>query len=273
MSQDLQQKWIDFANIRQNTEQNKKEYIDARNFFIEHYYHLVIKVAKKMHKKINEVDVDTLVSWGLDGLIDAINKFDLSMENKFETFSYHRIRGSILDNIRKVDWVPRLVRQRHSLIQKKKNDLECSLGRPPNDEEVAEALKMSMEEYADISAKSNPYLCVSLFSNSSENSGKGSGEDKISQIENIASVDSEPIDDILKQEMFNKLLGKNFVPLERKIIHLHYYENLTMKEIAEKTGYSESRISQMHAKILERIKRKADANPQYMKDLESALKL
>jgi len=276
----LKKKWMNFVEIRKcfdknasdsvkMTEEHKKaqkRYEEARNSLLELYYPLVSTIADRMHKKIKEVDIDDLVAWGTDGLFHAVDRFDPTLENKFETFAIHRIKGSILDNIRQVDWVPRLVRQRHSKLQKARHSLECDLGRIPTSEEMADYLGMTMEEFTDIEAKSNPVSCVSIYSNSS---GKNDGEEL--QIESYESSEDQPLGSVVKEEMFKKLMGRNFTPFERKIIHMHYYENMTMKEIAEKTGYSESRISQMHAKTLERLQKKVALNPSYMKDLEAIL--
>ena len=276
----LKTKWNNFVEIRSKFDKNasdsvketedykksQKDYEKARNSLLELYYPLVSKVADRMHKKIREVDIDDLVAWGTDGLFHAIDRFDPTLENKFETFAIHRIKGSILDNIRQVDWVPRLVRQRHNKLQKARHALECDLGRIPTSEEMANHLGMTLEEFTEIEAKANPVSCVSIYSNSS---GKEDGEEL--QIESYESSEEQPLGSVVKEEMFKKLMGRNFIPLERKIVHMHYYENMTMKEIAEKTGYSESRISQMHAKILERLQKKVALNPSYMSDLEAIL--
>lgn len=268
ISEDLiKNKWNDFVSVRGKLEKTDPRYIQLRNALLEVYYPLVEKVADRMHKKIREVDIDDLVSWGTDGLFHAIERFDLSLNNKFETFAIHRIKGSILDNIRQVDWVPRLVRQRHSKIQKAKQSLESKLGKPPTDEEVAAYMNISIEEYLEISSKSNPVGCISMNSGKSEDSDYG---EEI-QIESVTSDEEKPESGVLREEMFKKLLGRNFIPLERKIVHMHYYDNMTMKEIALKTGYSESRISQMHSKIIERLQKKVELNPSYMKGLEAIL--
>jgi len=240
-------------------------YDKFRNEFLVMYYPLVFKTAERISKKIKEVDIDDLVSWGTIGLYHAIDKFIPLLGNKFETYSIHRIKGSILDNIREVDWVPRLVRQRHSKIQKAKHSLECDLGRKPNDQEISDYLGMDLEDYLAIESKANPISCVSIYSGSSNDEGQEL------QLESVVSEDSQPLDHILRDEVFKKLMGRNFIPLERQIIHMHYYESMTMKEIAEKIGYSESRISQMHSKILERLQKKIALNPSYMKDLEAIL--
>jgi RNA polymerase sigma factor for flagellar operon FliA len=263
----LSQKWSDFVAIRSKHEKEDPIYVKARNELLEIYYPLVTKVAERMHKKIREVDIDDLVSWGTDGLYHAVDRFDPDLKNKFETFAIHRIRGSILDNIRQVDWVPRLVRQRYGKIQKAKHQLECDLGRTPNDDEVAAALSLSVDEYLEMASKANPIGCVSMFAGGSHSTDGG----EELQIESVTTNDRHPLGKVVKEEMFKKLLGKNFVPLERKIIHMHYYGDMTMKEIAAETGYSESRISQMHAKILERLQKKVTLNPEYMSGLVSIL--
>jgi RNA polymerase sigma factor for flagellar operon FliA len=259
--------WDVFVEIRAKYKEDSPVYIKARNDLWAHYYPLVSVVAERMHKKLREVDIDDLISWGTEGLRHAIQRFDPTMENKFETFAVYRIRGSILDVIRQVDWVPRLVRQRHSKIQKARHSLECDLGREPTNEEIAKYLDMSVEEFQQIESKSNPVSCVSIHSGSS---GDNESTEEI-QIESFENKEKEPLNKVLREEMFKKLLGKNFTPLERKIIHLHYYDNLTMKEIAEQTSYSESRISQMHTKILDRLQKKVNRNPQYMAGIEAIL--
>jgi len=243
----------------------KNEYDIRRNEFLVIYYPLVGRVAERMSKRIREVDIDDLVAWGTDGLFHAIDRFDPSLENKFETFAIHRIKGSILDNIRQVDWVPRLVRQRHSKLQKAKHSLECSLGRIPTKDEMANYLGITVDEFTEIESKASPISCVSIYSGSSSDDGEEL------QIESFVSDEKQPISSVVREEVFLKLMGKGFIPLERKIVYMHYYENMTMKEIAEKTGYSESRISQMHAKILDRLQKKVELNPSYMKGLEAIL--
>lgn len=263
----IRNKWDEFVVIREKLDKQDPQYIKARNSLLEIYYPLVTKVAERMHKKIREVDIGDLVAWGTDGLFHAVERFDPSLKNKFETFAIHRIRGSILDNIRQVDWVPRLVRQRYSKIQKVKQTLESELGRMPTHEEIADHMGLSLDEYMEISAKATPVSCISMNAGRSEDSDTG---EEI-QIESITTDEEKPDTTVLREEMFKKLMGKNFIPLERKIVHMHYYDNMTMKEIAKETGYSESRISQMHSKIIERLQKKVELNPNYMKGLEVIL--
>jgi len=263
----LKQKWSEFCITRTKFEKTDPEYIRERNFLLEVYYPLVFKVAEKMSKKIKEVDIDDLVDWGTDGLFHAVHRFDPSLGNKFDTFAIHRIRGSILDNIRQIDWVPRLVRQRNNKLQKVRNKIETELGRTATNEELATALNMTTEEFIEFKAKATPVGCMSMSMHVSK---KDSEHDDM-QIENYATSSNVTDNPIVREEMFKKLMGKNFIPIERKIIHMHYYENMTMKEISDKLGFSESRISQMHGKIIERLQKKVQLNPEYMDGISGLL--
>lgn len=247
----------------------KKIYEKLRNEFLVMYYPIVSKVATRMSKKITEVEHDDLVSWGTDGLYHSIDRFIPSLENKFETYALPRIKGAILDNIRQMDWVPRLVRQRHSKIQKARHLLECKLGRAPTNEEMASHLNIDLEEYLEIASKSTPVSCVSIQSGTGSNDKENTND--FMQLQSFAVEEKGSTNGVVREEMFKKLMSRNFTPLERKVVHMHYYENLTMKEISDITGYSESRISQMHSKILGRLQEKVARNPEYMNGLEAIL--
>lgn len=266
---ELSAAWEEFVKIRDIYPSNSEVYIKARNVLLEHFYHLVFKVAENMSKKIKEVELDDLITWGTDGLFDAVTKFDPTLQIKFETYAIHRIRGAVLDNIRKVDWVPRLVRQRNSQLQKLSQKLEAELNRAPTDADFAAAMNMTVEEFETFKNKATPVGCISMYAGTVTMDDDGEGM----QIEDMRSHEQTAADHVLRQEMFQKLLGRNFTPLERKIVYMHYYENMTMKEIATNLGYSESRISQMHGKILERLHRKVELNPQYMSGLRSMLEV
>jgi RNA polymerase sigma factor for flagellar operon FliA len=266
-SVELSKTWNLFVVVRECKEKDNETYIKLRNKLLSHYYPIVFKVAENMHKKLKEVEIDDLITWGTDGLFHAVEKFRPDLNNKFETYAIHRIRGAVLDNIRKVDWVPRLVRQRHSQLNKLIQKLESELNRQPTKSEIAAQMGMSEEEFEIFEEKATPIGCVSMYANSSSADDDCGG----AQIEDLKTSDNSPSDSILRQEMFQKLLGRYFIPLERKIIHLHYYENMSIKEVSEKIGISESRISQMHVKIIERLQKKIEANPEYMNGLHSIL--
>lgn len=246
-----------------------EEYRNAKKPILEIYYPLVISVAQRAKKKYHEVDIDDLISWGTDGLFRAVDLFDRTRKNKFETYAIPRIKGAIIDNIRKVDWVPRLVRQRSAKIQKAKQALESKLGTAPTDAQVAEYLNMPLDKYLEMESKANPVVCYSM--NAGVRNSSNEEQDEVIQIESVVNEEESPVGSVLREEMFKKLMGRNFIPLERKIMHMHYYHNMTMKEIAEDIGYSESRVSQMHSKIIERLQKKVKLNPGYMKDLQAIL--
>jgi RNA polymerase sigma factor for flagellar operon FliA len=188
------------------------------------------------------------------------------MGNKFQTYAVPRIKGSIIDNIRQIDWVPRLVRQRASKIEKARQFLEADLGRRPTDPEMAAHMKMSLEEFVELKARANPIGCSSIYSRTSE---EGDGSE--TEITDICSRDEDPLRHIVKDEFFRKVMGKGFTRIEREIIALHYYDGMTMKEIADSKGFSESRISQMHAEIMRRLELKMERIPNYISDIEEAI--
>jgi len=246
---------------------DQKYILQAENNLAAEYYCLAVDVAKRLSQRLKEITAEECTSYGVDGLYEAIRKFDQNLGIQFKTFAPHRIKGAILDNIRKADWVPRLVRQRNTAIEKFRFSYFKKNGYYPSDEKMAEMMKCSNEEYDTLFKKSTPTGIVSMY-NKSKN-------DQNEDYEDILSVQSEsnnePILKMLREEMFKKLLGNDFTKLERKIVTLHYYENLTMKEIAQKTRFSESRISQMHGDILHRLKQKIARNPQYASELENLL--
>ncbi|MHC4769681.1 MAG: sigma-70 family RNA polymerase sigma factor, partial [Planctomycetota bacterium] len=136
---------------------------ELRNFLIENYLHLVKSTAERMHMRLpGEVDVEDLMSAGLFGLMDAIDAFDLERGVKFETYCTQRIRGAIFDELRAMDWVPRLVRSRTAKVERARKALEMELGRRPTDREVCERLKVTNSEYKKLSKDSKPVNVVSL---------------------------------------------------------------------------------------------------------------
>jgi RNA polymerase sigma factor for flagellar operon FliA len=230
---------------------------------VEHYYPLVKKVANRLHQKIADVQPDELASMGVDGLYDSVRAYDTAHKTKFETYATPRIRGSMLDAIRKADWVPRLVRAKAAKLDRCRAVLESSEGRKLADSEMAKKLSMSNEEYDEF-AKGAATPAMHFVS---EMSPDGESEKQLS-IEHIEDSDSaQPIDNLLRNELFWKLMGKNFTPQERTIIKLYYYNDLSMKEISDKVNLSESRVSQMHTIILKRLRQKAERNPAYFADV------
>ncbi len=223
---------------------------DLRNFLIEHYLHLVRSTAERMHMRLpGEVDVEDLMSAGLFGLMDAIDAFDLERGVKFETYCTQRIRGAIFDELRAMDWVPRLVRSRTAKVERARKALEMELGRRPTDKEVCERLKVSRTEFKKISKDSKPVNIVSLNRKWFETD---SSKD-IREIDVIQdSRQEDPLVELHKRDL-KLLITKGLSRAERLIVILYYYEEMTMKEIGITLDLSESRVSQMHSSILARL--------------------
>lgn len=257
--------WEEFGKVKELPDFNEK-YVLARNNLMVFYYQIVVDISTKMSYKLKEIEAPEIASFGVDGLMDAIDSYDHNRDVKFKTWATIRIRGSVIDNIRKSDWVPRLVRQRNNKMKKIRNRMEALDGAVSN-QDVATEMGMTIEEFTELLEKSTP---ISQTSMNSKPGGDGDDYDEIGSM--IAETSTEKIGStMLREEMYKKLLGRNFTSPERKIVYLHYYENLTMKEIAEDTGFSESRISQMHADIIRRLKKKVERNPEYAQDLQRML--
>ena len=197
------------------------------------------------------VEYEDLVSYGIFGLIDAIDKFDYTKAVKFETYASLRIRGAILDQIRKMDWIPRTIRQRQKQIDQVMRQVESETGRAATDEEIALGLGISNEEYLEWQSKMKITNVVSL----NEFLEQGS------EVPNPTSGSRHFImpEEAVEQEEIKKVLAEALLLLtqkERKVIELYYYEELTLKEISYVLEVTESRVSQLHTKALQKMKTK-----------------
>lgn len=222
-----------------------------RNLLMEYYRNLVKYCAERLHSKLpDKVELDDLVSAGIFGLMDAIDAFDPARGVKFETYCSPRIRGSILDELRSMDWVPRLVRARAHQLTKATSSLETHLGRKPTEKEIAEELDMDMDEFDRLQKDANAVSLVSLSTKYSDNDG----EKDVREIDIIKDERSKnPVIEAQKRDL-KSLLTKGLTRAERLIIVLYYYEEMTMKEIGATLDLSESRVSQMHSSIIARLK-------------------
>ena len=223
-----------------------------REKLILEYAPLVKLVAGRLSMYLGyNVEYDDLCGYGIFGLIDAIDKFDATKDVKFETYASLRIRGSILDQIRKMDWIPRTVRQRQKQISSAIADIEAETGKTATDEQVALALGISDEEYSGWQAQMNVTNLVSL-------------DDFVEQGSDVADnrgLSSQPArpEEHLEQEELKQMLGEALNLLtekERMVVVLYYYEELTLKEISNVLEVSESRVSQLHTKALGKMKTK-----------------
>ncbi|MDB4680217.1 FliA/WhiG family RNA polymerase sigma factor [Planctomycetaceae bacterium] len=222
-----------------------------RNRLIEKYLPLVRYNAERVWAKLPDgVDMNDLMSAGVFGLMDAIEAFDLERGVKFETYCVPRIRGAMLDELRTMDWVPRLVRSKASKLEAARKQAEAEAGGPPSDASVAQKLELPLEEYEKLKNDANAVGIVSLNKKWYETD---SYKD-VREIDIIQDAKGEdPTTSIQKLDIM-KLVTKGLNRNERLIIILYYYEELTMKEVGTTLGLSESRVSQMHSSIVNRLK-------------------
>ena len=236
------------------TEYDKSRTPELREKIILEYAPLVKLVAGRLSMYLGyNVEYDDLVSYGIFGLIDAIDKYDYAKEVKSETYASLRIRGAILDQIRKMDWIPRTIRQKQKRIDAVCKDIETRLGRSATDEEIASELGISDDEYLEWQSQMKITNVVSL----NEYMEQGAEVPAEGNQFTTARFDS-PEENIEKEEL-KKVLEESLEQLtekEKKVILLYYYEDLTLKEISNVLEVSESRISQLHTRALQKMKTK-----------------
>jgi len=234
--------WQEYVADRENKE--------LKDTLIMQYAPLVKYLAGRLSVHIgHRVEFDDLISYGIFGLIDAIDKFSLEKGVKFETYASLRIRGAIIDSIRKLDWVPRDLRQKSKLVEQAYADLEIDLGREPSDEEIAQKLGLTIEETLELMKKASIASLVSLDDyleqNHEENFSVRDGGETPEE-----EYDRKEVTDILV-EAIDKLTDK-----EKNVVTLYYFEDMTLKEISKTMGVSESRVSQIHSKAVVKLRAK-----------------
>ncbi len=240
--EDVEQLWVEFKKDLSNQE--------LRNRLVEIYLPLVKYNAERIWARLPEgVELDDLISAGVFGLMDAIDAFDLSRGVKFETYCVPRIRGAMLDELRTMDWVPRLVRSKASRLNEAIKTLETRLGRQPSDIELAGELNITVPELEKMILDANAVNLISL-------NKKWYETDSYKDVREIDILEDKKGEDPTKRIQKNdlmRLVTKGLNRNERLIIILYYYEELTMKEIGATLDLSESRVSQMHSSIVQRL--------------------
>ena len=228
---------------------------NLRNTLIEYHMPLVRAIAERVLQTLpKSIELDDLSSAGTFGLMDAINGFDLSRGIKFKTYCTTRIRGSILDELRSQDWVPRLVRLKAHRLDRAIRQLEGELGRTPNHSEIAAALGVSLEELQAHETEANAKTIFSL----SEKWDDGDEEKEMEKVEILADRKSvDPVDTIQQHDALEMITG-SLTKKERLIILMYYYEGLTMREIGEIMELTESRVCQIHSNVMARLKAQFD---------------
>lgn len=225
---------------------------EIREKLILEYAPLVKLVAGRLSMYLGyNVEYEDLVSYGIFGLIDAIDKFDSMKAVKFETYASLRIRGAILDQIRKMDWIPRTIRQKQKKIDSAMKEIEQDTGRMATDEEIAKKLGITDDDYLGWQSQMKITGLVSL------DEFLESGTESIPQQGNQHRFES-PEEVIEKTELKKtlELALELLTKKEKKVILLYYYEDLTLKEISNVLEVSESRISQLHTRALQKMKTK-----------------
>lgn len=229
-----------------------------KDVLVKEYAPLIRFIAQKIAVRLpSNIELDDLISAGVIGLMDAIDKYDPSRDNKFKTYAEFRIRGAILDELRAQDWVPRSIRDKAKLLDKTMVQLEADLGRSPTDEEISRALNISVEEFHGLVNQVRP---VSLLS--------------IDDAQTFSNTDKKSILNLLEGSKLNNPYNqlnlksvKEFVARgieelperQRLVLSLYYYEDLNLKEIGQVLRVTESRVSQLHAQAVQRLRARLQA--------------
>ncbi len=234
--EDINAIWCEYVTTRDRALKSK---------LTEHYVYLVKLVAGRLSVYLNQyVDLDDLVGYGIFGLIDAIEKFDPSKNVKFETYASLRIRGAIFDAIRKLDWVPRTLRKKQKDIDKAYLELEAQIGHQPSEQEMADYLNITIEEYNELQKEVNISSLISI-------------DEYMSQFEVVKDPMAPVPENCIEENEIKEALSRFIDSLserEKKVIVLYYYEELTLKEISRVLEVSESRVSQLHTKAVSRLR-------------------
>ena len=232
-----------------------EEDMSARERLVVAYSPLVKFVAGRTGARLpSHVEQTDLISYGMFGLIEAMDRFDPRRRIRFETFAMQRIRGAIIDELRSLDWVPRSVRSRAREIEEANSKLENQLGRAPTDAELAEKLGIDEEELQDslLQISNSSILALEELWMTPDSSG-----DRVSLLDTIedesapdpqAALDTSEVRDLLQEAI------QDLPEREQLVIALYYFENLTLREIGEVLGVTESRVSQLHSKAVLRLR-------------------
>jgi RNA polymerase sigma factor for flagellar operon FliA len=245
--------WKDYR--RTKSEESKKA-------LVEHYFSFVQMIAVKLAERINwQVQPDELASFGVDGLYRSIEAYDAKRGVTFESYANQRIKGSMIDGLRRTDSVPRAVRIAAEQFDRHKQALESHLGHAVSDVDFVVRIGMNEADFHKNRRKFQAVPVGSIDAHVIDDEVEG-----VKQDFNINLSDhgeGSPDTSIRKQEFLKKLVGKDFTPTEKRILYLYYYKDMTMDKIAKVIDLSESRISQMHKRIIERLRKKVRQNPEY----------
>lgn len=217
------------------------------------YAPLIKYIAQKIAARLpSNIELDDLISCGVIGLMDAIEKFDPTRDNKFKTYAEFRIRGAILDELRAQDWVPRSIREKAKLIERTYSRLESELGRPASDEEMCKALNLTQEEFYDMLNKAKS---ISLL-NIDDSTAFSRGDRKLMAGLMENSKTANPFTAVSFKNSRDKIKEgiKTLPEKQRLVLSLYYYEDLNLKEIGQVLDVTESRVSQLHTQAILKLR-------------------
>lgn len=220
---------------------------EIRDQLIEYYMPLVYQTAERMAGRLPSfIDVNDLIGSGMLGLIDAISKFEPERGNLFSTYCSMRVSGAIIDELRRQDWAPRLVRSRASQLERAREELEATLGRTANDDELAAEMNLSMEQFESLKRETQVKSMVSLDRKWDE-----SDDHELGQIEMLPDPSvADPLSEMERAEIREVAL-RGLSEKEKMVVQMYYFDNLSLKEIGMILDLSESRVCQIHAQVLD----------------------
>jgi len=235
--------WIKYQRTRRRAYKNQ---------LIETYLPLVRNVAERMLMTLPaSVELGDLISMGTFGLLEAIDRYDLERGVLFKTYCVNRIRGAILDELRSNDWVPRLVRHKCSTVDKTGGRLQSRLGRDATIFEMAEELGVDVKEYQRFEKDSKPVSMLSLSDDSSGDSSEDGGGRMVDLVKDVRG--ESPLVHVHKLDL-RTLATRTLNKKEQVVVTLYYFEQLSMKEIAKVLGLTESRVCQIHSKVIQKLR-------------------
>ena len=238
-------------------DRKKLKHLNARqrDELIKEYTPLIKFIAKKIAMRLPaNIELDDLVSSGVIGLIDAIEKYDPTRDNQFKTYAEFRIRGAILDELRARDWVPRSVREKSKMLERASNSMEKKLGRRASHKEIAKELGMSLEELHELLSQTKPVSLLNIDSFSDFSKTDKKSFLKLAQHEE----DDDPFSDLLVKDTKEEIISglEDLPEKQRLVLSLYYYEDLNLKEIGRILNVTESRVSQLHTQAIVTLKRR-----------------
>jgi RNA polymerase sigma factor for flagellar operon FliA len=226
-----------------------------RDQLIMDYSPLIRFVAQRIASRLpSNIDIEDLISSGVIGLMDAIDKYDPSRDNKFKTYAEFRIRGAILDELRSQDWVPRSVRDKAKRLDRTAADLEQKFGRKATDDELSQALGMPIDDFFDMNAKVKGVQLLSI----DDFGGTNGNAERRSLLDSLENPNSKNPFTQLRNASARDILRRHIDELPEKqklVLQLYYFEDLNLKEIGRILEVTESRVSQLHTQAIEKLKK------------------